>query len=77
MIVVKVELWPKGDESKARQIGELKIVNVGGDDDRGDYSVNVLELGGLRVQLDGEVRGHERVAPVWMLVGRALRSVGF
>ncbi len=28
MIVVKVEIWPKGDKTKARVVGEAEIANV-------------------------------------------------
>ncbi len=40
MIVVKIELWPGGDESKAREIGRIDIANnLKGDSNRGTYTV--------------------------------------
>ena len=37
MVVVKIEIWPHGDESKAREIGRAQIANVGGTADVGEY----------------------------------------
>jgi hypothetical protein len=41
MIVVKIEMWPSGNESHAREIGRTYIANVGGTAERGDYRVAV------------------------------------
>ncbi|HSY50415.1 MAG TPA: hypothetical protein VLC46_16505 [Thermoanaerobaculia bacterium] len=43
MIVVRVELWPKGDESRKREIGLGQITNVGSSTARGDYTVKLLK----------------------------------
>lgn len=43
MIVVRIELWPKGDESRKREIGVGHITNVGGTAARGDYKVKLLK----------------------------------
>lgn len=42
MIVVRIEMWPKGDQSKARLLGEGRICNEGGTAELGEYSVNLL-----------------------------------
>lgn len=40
MIVVKIELWPLGDESKSKEIGRIDIANnLDGDAKRGSYTV--------------------------------------
>jgi hypothetical protein len=43
MLVIKIELWPLGDQSQARLLGEGRICNEGGTFERGDYSVNLLK----------------------------------
>lgn len=43
MLVIRIELWPKGDESRAREIGRGLIANVGGTDQVGDYEVRLLK----------------------------------
>lgn len=46
MIVVKLELWPCGDESRATEIGRTYIANDGtGTLERGDYKVAVCRRG--------------------------------
>lgn len=43
MIVCKIELWPGGDETKARNIGAVVIANVGGTASVGEYEVRLLK----------------------------------
>lgn len=44
MIVCKVELWPKGDESKATRIGEIRIANdATGNSTVGNYTVKLMK----------------------------------
>jgi hypothetical protein len=45
MLVIKIELWPRGDRTKAREIGRTYIANVGGDTERGDYEAAVCRRG--------------------------------
>jgi hypothetical protein len=45
MIVIKVELWPLGDESAKREIASGKIWNDGtGDHSTGNYDAEFTEL---------------------------------
>ena len=86
MIVVKIELWPLGAESRKREIGRMYIANVGGDVERGDYQVAVCRRGsdavpapilpnGPKATRTGEVRDYPRLAyNVWRLITRALKS---
>lgn len=37
MIVVKVELWPRGNPEGAKLLGTAKISNIGGSLTKGDY----------------------------------------
>lgn len=86
MIVVRIEMWPKGDESRAREIGRTYIYNAGGSLTKGDYEVRVCRknrfehvprkvLSGEGFTRTGRVEGYPRLAyNVWRLVLRALRA---
>jgi hypothetical protein len=41
MIMVKIEIWPMGDESRKRDLAAIAIANVGGDHELGDYAYAV------------------------------------
>ena len=43
MIVVRLEMWPKGDSSKARSLGVATIANVGGNASTGDYECRLFK----------------------------------
>jgi hypothetical protein len=79
MIVVKIELWPHGYESKKVEIGRMTITNRGDSDNpkRGNYTVQVMRRGTVdTVQRVGEVLNYaRRTYPIWELVARALKSV--
>ncbi len=77
MLVIKIELWPGGDKSRARSLGEAEIANVGGDAQIGDYAVRLLKWGGgRRTWKKGEVRGFPRLRlGPWDLLYRALASI--
>lgn len=46
MVVVKLELWPGGDESRKRKLGELRIANDGtGTAENGNYNVELKHSG--------------------------------
>ena len=86
MIVVKIEMWPKGDESKAREIGRTYIANTGGTLMKGDYDVRVCRKGNFKYDprgaregkgftRTGRVENYPRLSHnVWRLVSRALRA---
>ncbi|GAF80423.1 unnamed protein product [marine sediment metagenome] len=76
MIVVKIELWPCGFESRKREIGRMLIDNQGGTAKRGNYRVRVLRKGSEdKVLREGEVTNYPRQSyNVWRLVCRALKS---
>ena len=86
MIVVKIEMWPKGSEEKRYELGRTYIYNCGGDARRGDYQVRVCRKGDFEPEArrivagegftrTGEVRNYPRLSyNVWRLVSRALRS---
>lgn len=87
MLVVKVELWPHGHESMARELCRLFIANVGGTDIRGDYKTALMRKGETRAPWPhggqigtcvkpgrtGEVNNHPRKSQhVLRLVGKAI-----
>lgn len=86
LITVKIELWPWGDEKRAREIGRMYIANVGGTVERGDYDVAVCRRGtmevpqpvdpeGPKATRSGEVKNYPRLSyNVWRLIARALLS---
>lgn len=84
MIIVKIELH-SALTGLATEIGRMKITNRGirkqpfGTGTLGDYNVVLMRRGTLDVvQREGSVLNHPRdVQPVWRLVMKALKSVGF
>lgn len=75
MLVVTIELWPRGDESRKRHLGTARIVNDGtGTADSGNYRVELSKWGRPKsVWRQGTVRGfpRRRRGP-WDLLYRAL-----
>lgn len=39
--MIKIEMWPHGDESKKRDLAAIAIANVGGDSEFGDYGYSI------------------------------------
>lgn len=78
MIVVKVELWPFGDEARREEIGRLHIVNDGsGDSETGNYDVFAGEPETHRKDAFecARVEGHTREQGVWPLFKRAVNAL--
>ena len=47
MIYIKVALWPKGDFTKEKVLGEATITNMTGGGSVADYSVLISKRGGF------------------------------
>jgi hypothetical protein len=82
MIVIKVELWPLGDESAAREIARGKIINDGTgnidgfvDPTIGNYDVFFYEDNQQNPILGSRVEGYWRSSSVWCLIKRALKEM--
>lgn len=80
MIIVKVELWPGGDEARAAELGRLQIANEGthpAHPRRGDYMVRLMRKNSRRTVLrTANVKDYPRLSyPVWRLVRRALEAL--
>lgn len=79
MIVVKIELWPRGLRHKARELGRVVIANEGtGTDERGNYKVALSHAGVYAGQpgawKGGTVVGHLRKLSPYHLVQSAIAS---
>ena len=77
VIVIRIELWPKGDEKLARTMGVGTIENIGtGSADRGNYRVRLSKFGGKGTWKRGYVRDfpRTRLGP-WDLLFRALSAI--
>ncbi len=83
MIVIKIELWPKGDGLRCRELGRAYIANVGGTQKRGNYQVAVCRKGSTSCPLTGKtkaaregiVENYPRLSyNVWRLIIRSLLS---
>lgn len=83
MIVVKVEMWPHGDESKAYELGSAVIVNQGGraGDTHGNYTAGFHRGKGTATErttkfADVEHFPRKRLN-VWHLIARCLKEAGY
>lgn len=79
MVVVKIELWPHGDESKARPLGVAMIANDGtGDVKTGSYEVQLAHAGRYfgkpGVWKRGRVESHNRQLSPYHLVLSSLKA---
>lgn len=81
MVVVKIELWPKGDEKKARPLGTIIIANnATGDAQHGNYDVSASHAGiyyGKRKEpyKTAKVTGFPRKWSPYKLVAWALKAL--
>lgn len=79
MVVVKIELWPKGQKDKARTLGVVTIANDGtGDTRKGNYNA-VLSHSGKYFDKEGiwrtgRVERHSRNLSPYHLVFEVLKS---
>lgn len=77
MLVVKVEVWPAGDEAGAFEIGRMEVVNESSLSAVSDYSAHIVQQETPRLQvapfdLRTQVRAHSRSDGPWALVKRVL-----
>lgn len=81
MVVVKLEVWPHGDQSKAYPLGEIQIANDGtGNEVAGNYEVLAKHAGmyyGKRPEpfKRGRVTGFHRKLSPYRLLCRALQAI--
>lgn len=76
MLRATLEIVPHGEESCARRLGRLLIVNDGsGNSIEGNYDVSVSLAGG-EFKTGRVERWPRQIRPVWDLVVVALRTLG-
>lgn len=75
MIVVTVEVWPKGDPSKAEKVAVMSVKNdCEGTRNLANYEVLLFERG--KPIASGKVDKHDRSLSIYHLVLKALRACG-
>lgn len=79
MVVVKIELWPGGDSSRAREIGRVNIANdMTRDQDRGNYNCALSHAGSYYGKpgawKTSRVTNHLRRLSPYHLVYQALKN---
>jgi hypothetical protein len=73
-LVVKLEIHPGGDASQAREIGRVKIANIGDLSAKSDYRYEFTNTESGWPGQVGVVEGHYREHGAWMLLAKVLRS---
>lgn len=76
MLVVRIEIWPHGDQSRRKTLATGKIANTGtGTLTRGNYRVTLLDAAG-RPWRAGSVENFPRKRLLaWDLLYRALKNL--
>jgi len=80
MVVVKIELWPHGNASQAKQIGQVNIAldPQTSSEEIGNYSVELLHAGIYWGRpgnwKTGRVSNHRRMLSPYHLVMRAIAA---
>jgi hypothetical protein len=80
MLVVRLELHPRGDAKRVREIGRIEISNVSELAPVSDYQFNVTFVrrvgdGEVREIGYGRVSGHRRDDGAWKLVQRVIEQI--
>ena len=77
MIVIKIELWPKGNADKSKEIGRAYLWNDGsGTKNVGHYKGKVMRRGSQKIWKEGTVKNFPRLRlKVWNLVYRFLDNI--
>jgi hypothetical protein len=71
MIMIKIEIWPGGDERQKKVIQEMKITNVGDHPYRplyGNYKVELQEK-------KATISHHDRRDNIWHLINKAINAI--
>lgn len=78
MLVIKVELWPFGNHTKAKEIARTAIANVGRDSKGYSYRIVHHEKENLRgeeVLMGSLITGHDRQKPLVDLLWDSYGSI--
>ena len=82
MIVVKIELWKKGDPEDVELIGVMRIFNTGKHPDhpmKGDYEARILRAPSFnRITRASRLENWPRLQKtIWHMLGHLLRDMGY
>jgi len=79
MLVVKVEVWPGGDENGAFEIGRMEIGNMTASGHVCDYKARITQEKEILLMVPSldktvTVKSHSRRAGPWKLIKRVLEK---
>lgn len=79
MIVINVELWPRGDSGRRKDLGTIYIANDGtGELNSGNYKARFLGAGGRKLKRSAEVRAFPRQSKgAFHLLRLVLQKAGY
>lgn len=80
MMVVRIEIWPDGDESDCFEIGRMEVSNISGLAEVSDYHAHIVQRATFSLNVNALektvlVQGHPRRNGAWALVRRVLESL--
>lgn len=81
MLVVHLEVWPGGDSTKRRKIGQINITNDGtGTEEVGNYNISASHAGKYygtnpKPYKIGKLAGFNRSLSPYRLLSRALKAI--
>jgi hypothetical protein len=80
MMVVRIEIWPGGDEQAAFELGRMDVTNVSTVADVGSYTASITQRETPTLRVPSFVRNvrvasHPRGDGPWALVARVLGEV--
>jgi hypothetical protein len=74
MLVVRLERWPDGDESRSEDLGRAVLSPIGAEDDTANYEMIVCDRGVPVVKT--WVDAHRKKHGAWELVRLAFSAIG-
>lgn len=79
MLVVRVELWPGGDLTRAKVVASMKLGNVSNLADTSHYKVWAVENGASQLDIPPsastfDIKRHNRKQTVWALLEKMARK---
>jgi hypothetical protein len=77
MINVVLELWPFGLPKNKKRLGRIKIANVGGTPDRGNYLIRIYNKEGTEVRTTRVFNFPRRTKSAIELLALALKASGY
>jgi hypothetical protein len=76
VLIVKVELWPRGDRHRAREIGRAAIINVEHIPDTANEYVYLGVMNDVHFSERFTFLTHDRSDSFWALVGQVALQAG-